>query len=313
MGKGGGGGGSQTTKVVYPEFVNDAAKNNIAFANQIAALPYQPYYGPRLANFTGDERAAQALARNYAMSGAGYGNIAAASGTAANVMGYRPDSVVDNVGYYMNPYTQNVIDTSLGDLNRSRNLALNEGAAAAAKAGAFGGSRHGVADAETNRNFFDVFGRTAAGLRSDAYNNALGAAQQDITNSYNANAQNLLGAQMLANLGLTGRQLTQQDIDTLNTVGAQQRQMNQANLDLAYQNFVAQRDYPLQQLAIRQSGLSQTPYGSTTTQSASAPQTNSVGTAIGGAMLGNSLFPAIAGATPWGAIGGGVLGLLAGL
>lgn len=322
MGKGGGGsgGGSQTTKVVYPDWVNSAAKSNIAFANKVANLPYQPYTGDRIAGFSPNELAAQDLATQFATSGAGYGNLDAASGTAAGVMGYRPDSVVGNLGFYMNPYTQNVINSTLNNLDRSRQITLDQNAATAAKAGAFGGSRHGVVDAETNRNFFDVAGNTIAGLQNTAYNNALGAAQQDISNLYNANSQNLEGARMLANLGLTGRQLTQQDIDTLNSVGGQQRQMSQAELDQAYKDFVEQRDYPLRQLAIKQSALSNTPYGSTTTQSASAPQTNPFGAAAGGALLGSSLFGtggALAGTLGTGfgagsgALLGGGLGLLA--
>ena len=50
---------------------------------------------------------------------------------------------------YMNPYTKNVIDTSMGDLNRARTMAMNDVGASATSAGAFGGSRHGVAEGVT--------------------------------------------------------------------------------------------------------------------------------------------------------------------
>ena len=68
-----------------------------------------------------------------------------------------------NMQQYMNPFTQQVVDTSLQDLERSRQLTQQQGAAQAVKAKAFGGSRQGVAEAETNRAYADQAARTAAG------------------------------------------------------------------------------------------------------------------------------------------------------
>lgn len=58
-----------------------------------------------------------------------------------------------DLSQYMNPYTENVIQTSLSDIERSRQLAANQSAAAAQRAGAFGGSRQAIMEAESNRNF----------------------------------------------------------------------------------------------------------------------------------------------------------------
>ena len=54
------------------------------------------------------------------------------------------------------------IDRSLGDLERSRQGAINAGQADATAAGAFGGSRHGVADSLTNREFADSAGNLSS-------------------------------------------------------------------------------------------------------------------------------------------------------
>lgn len=83
---------------------------------------------------------------------------------------------------YMNPYTTGVIDSALGDLERSRQMARGTDAARAAKAGAFGGSRQGVLEAETNRAYDDNAARTVAGLRQSAFQNAQQAAMGDIGN-----------------------------------------------------------------------------------------------------------------------------------
>lgn len=83
---------------------------------------------------------------------------------------------------YMNPYTTNVIDAALGDLERSRQMQRQQDASRAAAAGAFGGSRQAVLEAETNRAFDDNAARTVAGLRQSAFQNAQQAAMGDIGN-----------------------------------------------------------------------------------------------------------------------------------
>ena len=79
-----------------------------------------------------------------------------------------------NIQQYMNPYTQAVTEQSLQDLERSRQLEQQRTAASATAARAFGGSRQGVAEAETNR----AFGENAARLVAQQNAAAYAAAQQ---------------------------------------------------------------------------------------------------------------------------------------
>lgn len=48
----GGKGGSSTTEVKVPEYIETAAKQNLARADEIAQIGYTPYYGPDVAAFT---------------------------------------------------------------------------------------------------------------------------------------------------------------------------------------------------------------------------------------------------------------------
>lgn len=77
-------------------------------------------------------------------------------------------------------YTNAVRDTTLQDINRSRQLAQVPNADAAAVNGAFGGSRHGILEAETNRAYGDIAARTSADLNLNYYNTALGQLQADL-------------------------------------------------------------------------------------------------------------------------------------
>lgn len=83
---------------------------------------------------------------------------------------------------YMNPFQSAVIDQSMSDLERSRLVSRGSDAAAASAAGAFGGSRHGVLDAETNRAYDDNTARTVAGLNAANFGQAREGAQFDIGN-----------------------------------------------------------------------------------------------------------------------------------
>lgn len=96
---------------------------------------------------------------------------------------------VDGSGYirkgidrYMNPYTDSVINATRQDLMRTNNIMQDQNAADAISAGAFGGSRHGLVEAETNRNTQDIMAQASADLRSRGFDTAAGLSAQDIAN-----------------------------------------------------------------------------------------------------------------------------------
>ena len=103
----------------------------------------------------------------------------------AGALGQNP--ILANTQKYLNPYTKNVIDASMGDLNRGRQMQITNDQARATAAGAFGGSRHGVADSLTNDEYFRDAGSMASNLRMQGYENAQNAALQD----YGANLQGI--------------------------------------------------------------------------------------------------------------------------
>jgi len=101
-----------------------------------------------------------------------------------------------NIQQYMNPYTQAVTEQSLADLERSRLLQQQQTAAQATAARAFGGSRQGVAEAETNRAFGENAARLVAQQNAQAYEAAQRASEADLARQMQA--QQLNQAQDLA-------------------------------------------------------------------------------------------------------------------
>ena len=115
---------------------------------------------------------------------------------------------------YQNQYETGVIDAALGDLDRSRQMTQNNNASSASSAGAFGGSRHGLVEAETNRNFGQQASNLATSMRQQGFQNAQNMAQTDLNRAQDAgglNAQSRMQA-ALANqqAGLSAGQQNQQ-------------------------------------------------------------------------------------------------------
>lgn len=93
-----------------------------------------------------------------------------------------PATIASGMSTYMNPYTQDVIDATMGDIQRQTNMQQDVNAAGASRAGAFGGARHGLVEAETNASAQRTMAQTAAQLREGGFTTAAQLAGQDIGN-----------------------------------------------------------------------------------------------------------------------------------
>lgn len=244
-----------------PQWVSDAGRQNYDFAKQIANRPYTPYTGQRVAQFTPGQT--QGLGALNALGGSGQGLAQRGFDILGGI-----GSAADRIGAYQNPFTNEVINRSLSDLERQRQTARTQDQAKAVAAKAYGGSRQGIADAATNEAYARQAGDLAANLRYQGFNTALGAAQQDVQQQQ-ALAQALQGA----GYGALQGQLQ---------AGGMEQGQNQANLDQAYAQFREQQDYPLQQLGILQSALGQTPYNIAQPGPDRFSQLLQLGTTVGG-------------------------------
>jgi hypothetical protein len=140
-----------------------------------------------------------------------------------------------NLSPYTNPFESQVVNQSLQDLERSRLMQQNQMGASATQARAFGGSRHGIAEAETNRNYADQAARTASQLRAGGFENAQNMAQYDIASRMQAGTQNqnaglqagIMSAQLQQNANLANQEAQQQASRFGAESGMQAQQYNQ--------------------------------------------------------------------------------------
>lgn len=119
---------------------------------------------------------------------------------ARGAAGYQPGTIFGGMGAYTNPYETGVVETALGDIERARQLAVQQGAAQATRARAYGGSRQAVAESETNRAALEQAARTAAQLRQQGFVTAGEMAGRDIGFGLQGAQQRLAGAQQLGAL-----------------------------------------------------------------------------------------------------------------
>ena len=121
------------------------------------------------------------------VSGPTNNNTIQSFGNAPQVAGSTAYGGINN---YMNPYTDNAIQAYQNDMDRSRRSQITNDSAQAARLGAFGGSRHGVADALTNEAYARETGKQVAQMRDNAFWQAAGQAQQDAGRAQQANMAN---------------------------------------------------------------------------------------------------------------------------
>ena len=189
-------------------------------------------------------------------------NQAAAGGLQQAMQGTQRAMAGPNIGQFMNPYTSMVTGQTLSDLERQRQMAVNTTGAQATQAGAFGGSRHGVAEALTNEGFARQGAQTFGNLQQQGFNTALGAAQAQ-------QGLQMGGAAQLGALGQqafnTGQAISQQQQQQ----GLMQQGLQQALIDAARGQYAGFTGAPTQTLALPLAALGATPNQSTTTQSKS--------------------------------------------
>ena len=124
--------------------------------------------------------------------------------TMTRAIGYNPAQASRYISQYQNPYESQVVQSVLTDLGGAQQKSLNQLGAEATQARAFGGSRHGIAEAETRKSYAQQAADTAAQMRQQGFNTALGAAQaqaaaQTAANQFGATAGMNVQQQNFAN------------------------------------------------------------------------------------------------------------------
>jgi hypothetical protein len=259
---------------------NTVANPAIADATQ-AFTPYTGQLAPGLSQ--GQQQAAQMAQANV---GAGQATTQQGILGATSNSGFTPSTVQagqlanTNLSPYLNPYVSDVVDTTNQQLDQQRQRDINSNASEYVAGGAFGGSRQGVSDAQTNQYYGQLGAQTDANLYSAGYGQAQQAALADIGNSLTAQTANqnagIQGAQvrntasgLLGQLGQQQQTMGANDANLIDQYGTQAQQTQAAQDAAAYANYQYNNQFPLTQAQTLTGILGATPWNSNSKTSGS--------------------------------------------
>ena len=194
------------------------------------------------------------------------------------------------ISQYFNPYEGAVVDQTLQDLARASEIQGVAGRARAAGAGAFGGSRMGVEEAERSGRFYDASARAASDLRSRGYTQAAQLAQnaaqlQGMIGSGIGSLGSSLGDLGIkqAGLGELASKLNTVDMQNMLTAGNLLQNQQQRELEATRLSNLQNLYQPLNLYSAYSDILSKTPSAMQSISSTTAPNTPWWQPVVGGA------------------------------
>jgi hypothetical protein len=283
-----------TTTVELPEWARGYAKDTLAKGAALTDInqnPYKQYGGERIAGFQPMQQQAFEGAAGMQPSqqvglGSGIAGMAGLGALNTNYQGqnFRGGQFTNQAAEdYMSPYTQNVVDYQKAQAVRDFQMAQPMRQAQAVQQGAFGGSRSAIIDAEAQRSLnSQLQGITATGQQA-AFQNAQQQFNADQARRLEAQRMGEQSRQYGAGLGMQGLQTGLQAAGQLGQLGQteygqkmginqlqsaygqQQQQQAQRPLDMAYQDFINQQNYPYKQLGFMSDMIRGLPLGQQST------------------------------------------------
>lgn len=297
---------SSTSVGTLSEWAGPYITDMLGKAQALANVPFQPYTGALAAGPSElQTKAFQGIGsltvpQNITQAGQTLGNLATQQQAPYQAGTF--DALQFNQGnvqQYMNPYLQSVLDPQLREAQRQAEIARNQMQGRMAQAGAYGGSRQAIMEAEAQRNLqqnlSDITGKGYASAYEDAARRLqeqntrnLEAAkfgeqsrQFGTTAGLDALSRQIQAAQAQAAAGGQEAQYGLANLQEMARQGATQRDIEQAGLAADYAQFMREENYPKEQLQFQRQMIAGIP--GIASQSYYTPAPSAFESAIGGA------------------------------
>ena len=251
------------------KYYGDLMKSGQELIKDLPPLPKETVEGISGAEQQALDLARQSVAQRPDYLSMGVGSLGQASLTAAQAAQQAAGATGQfdpaSTQAFMDPYQQNVIDEYTKEMQRQFDISRQGRSAQAIGAGAFGGGREGVLEAEAMTGFQRQLGQGLAGLMSSGYQQAQRAAQQAFENQQRRGqlaAQNLGNVgrlqtgigQMFGQFAPVASGVAERDVSTLARIGATERGIGQAQRTADYQNLLRSYQQPFTAMQF-QSGI----------------------------------------------------------
>ena len=232
---------SQTTTSEFPTelrpFISDIFEKTQAVQEQRQEEGFQPELTQQLAQFTPEQEASfQGIENVVGQSQPLFDEattLARQSGRAAT------DPA--EIAALMNPFLRNVTDIQKREAQRVGDVQEQQLAAQASQAGAFGGSRAAILEAERQRNLNQQLGDIEAQGLAASFQNA----QNQLQNQFGRESAS---AAQLGSLGAAIPAQQFKEFGALSGIGAARQQQNQRALDIATQQAREEYGFPMSTL-----------------------------------------------------------------
>lgn len=223
----------------------------------LAQLPYQSYDKPLVAGTSGlQTQAFQGLGALTVPQ-----NLQTAGQQAQQTFGaaqqYMP--TVGTVQSYMNPYLEAVLEPQRREATRQADIARQQMQGRMAQAGAYGGSRQAIMEAEGQRNLQTLLGDITGKGYAGAYDAARAQRAADIQAGLQGLGQQTAATQALTQVGAQQQAAGLQNLQQQLAAGQQQRGIEQEKLTADYNQFLREEAYPQQRLEFQRQMLSGLP------------------------------------------------------
>ena len=242
---GGGGKGGQTVQStqIPPEVL--ARYNAVnSKAEEVAQTPFQQYNGEFVAGLNPTQNAGVQATSDYSQSAQPYYGAGAGLTLGAS-QGVGPVSQ-GQIGYYQNPYTQSVVNSTEAALNQQFGQQNAQLQSQAIKGGAFGGDRSNLAQAQLAGQQGLALSQSISPLYQQSYTQALNEANLQQQNQQANLARQMQGGAQLGNLGAGAQGAALAGAQAQIAAGTLGQQTQQAQDTALYQQFLQERGYPFQ-------------------------------------------------------------------
>lgn len=268
-----------------PQYFKDLQESVFERANVESQQPFEAYAGQRIAELSPLQNAAISQAQSTLGQFGASGVIPQAQGMVANAanisaMQFTPELAQQ----YMSPYTEQVTNAAIRNLQEQSALAGQQQRAQAVQRGAFGGAREGIQQAVREAETAKRAGDITAQLQAQAFSEAAGRFAQDRASAASGQLQ---AAQAIPALQAQLGQVGLQEAAAGTQFGGLQQSLEQQKLLEQYRDFVEQQGFERGQLGFLSSILTGAPI-----RSYGEERSGTMGQVIGG----TSPFGQIAGA-----------------
>jgi len=236
-------GSTKTTKKemdpIQQEFLEETL---LPFAREIAGTPYESYTGERVAGLTPLQQ--QAISGYGALSLPS--ELATASGIVEGVATMTPEELSAQRAQYAQEYTDLILDPTRARLLREQDIARSTEAGQMTRAlggAGFGASRRGVAEGEREAARDVAVRELEARIAGQGLDYGTQRLMSDIGLRTGAAGQ-------LAALGMTGLGAQTDILGRQMGAGEAERALEQARLDVPYEDYLAAMQYPLTQFGV---------------------------------------------------------------